>query len=370
MNFRRVIAHPFGWVMPDQNYASTENRFGFQAQEEDSELWEGVTNYKYRMHNPRVGRFFSVDPLDSKYPYYSPYAFSENRLIDGIELEGLEYTDLDGTSGTDIESSGNIYISYANTIKNVEEEQRKNAEADRKQAEYDAMTATYKLAAPLEPKCGAGPLEWVWGSPATKGTKFFSWVARASSTSKVGTVGSLMNKITSPLKSGDFWARASLGAIVNGLSQGSMHYQHALRDGHSFSESFYYAFKRIDLVDVGVYGLANGYTGASELSYGWILGISVTSASTIDGNLESGFSTAFTGKPINHLAIDFAMGLSGTVVEGICIPGLPIKRSIFVDAVAKPFVFNLPGEILSNEYKRLETQFREVRAQYKATYGE
>jgi hypothetical protein len=43
------------------------------------------------MHDPRVGRFFAVDPLAGKYPWNSTYAFSENRVIDGVELEGLEY---------------------------------------------------------------------------------------------------------------------------------------------------------------------------------------------------------------------------------------------------------------------------------------
>ena len=47
-------------------------------------------NYKYRMHDPRVGRFFAVDPLAAEYPWNSVYAFSENRVIDAIELEGLE----------------------------------------------------------------------------------------------------------------------------------------------------------------------------------------------------------------------------------------------------------------------------------------
>jgi len=47
-------------------------------------------NYKFRMHDPRIGRFFAVDPLAPKYPWNSPYAFSENRVIDAIELEGLE----------------------------------------------------------------------------------------------------------------------------------------------------------------------------------------------------------------------------------------------------------------------------------------
>ena len=32
-----------------------------------------------------------MDPLAAKYPWNSPYAFSENRVIDGVELEGLEY---------------------------------------------------------------------------------------------------------------------------------------------------------------------------------------------------------------------------------------------------------------------------------------
>ena len=42
------------------------------------------------MHDPRIGRFFAVDPLAPDYPWNSPYAFSENQVIDAIELEGLE----------------------------------------------------------------------------------------------------------------------------------------------------------------------------------------------------------------------------------------------------------------------------------------
>ncbi|HMR29270.1 MAG TPA: hypothetical protein PKE21_17465 [Flavobacteriales bacterium] len=40
----------------------------------------------------KVGRFLSLDPLAAKYPHNSPYAFSENRVIDAVELEGLEAT--------------------------------------------------------------------------------------------------------------------------------------------------------------------------------------------------------------------------------------------------------------------------------------
>jgi hypothetical protein len=67
-------------------------RYGFQNQEKDDEI-KGAgnsVNFEYRMHDPRVGRFFAVDPLAGSYSYNSPYAFSENVVIDCIELEGLE----------------------------------------------------------------------------------------------------------------------------------------------------------------------------------------------------------------------------------------------------------------------------------------
>jgi hypothetical protein len=47
-------------------------------------------NYSHRMHDPRLGRFFAVDPLAPKFPHNSPYAFSENVVISHVELEGLE----------------------------------------------------------------------------------------------------------------------------------------------------------------------------------------------------------------------------------------------------------------------------------------
>jgi hypothetical protein len=37
-----------------------------------------------------VGRFFAVDPLEFKYPSFSPYQFSANTPIMAVELEGLE----------------------------------------------------------------------------------------------------------------------------------------------------------------------------------------------------------------------------------------------------------------------------------------
>lgn len=79
-------------LIPNRHGSSNSYRYGFQGQEKDDELnGEGNSlNYTFRMHDPRVGRFLSLDPLSPSYPWNSPYAFSENRVIDGIELEGLE----------------------------------------------------------------------------------------------------------------------------------------------------------------------------------------------------------------------------------------------------------------------------------------
>jgi|GEM_PF-2231536 len=69
-------------------------RFGFNGQEKVNE-WSGIGNFVdflFRGQDTRTGRFISYDPLAQKYPWNSPYAFAENRVIDGIDLEGKEWS--------------------------------------------------------------------------------------------------------------------------------------------------------------------------------------------------------------------------------------------------------------------------------------
>jgi len=84
--------YPFGMMLPNRHSSSNDYRYGFQGQEKDDEIkGEGNSiNYKYRMHDPRVGRFFAVDPLERRYTWNSPYSFAENKLGLGVELEGRE----------------------------------------------------------------------------------------------------------------------------------------------------------------------------------------------------------------------------------------------------------------------------------------
>jgi RHS repeat-associated protein len=80
-------------LLPNRNGSSVGYRYGFQGQEKDDEVKgeNSSVNFSYRMHDPRINRFLTTDPLESTYPWNSPYAFSENRLIDGVDLEGLEF---------------------------------------------------------------------------------------------------------------------------------------------------------------------------------------------------------------------------------------------------------------------------------------
>ncbi|QHS58053.1 deaminase domain-containing protein [Chitinophaga agri] len=70
-----------------------EYRYGFNGKENDNEV-KGEGNqqdYGFRIYDPRIGKFLSVDPLTPKYPGLTPYQFASNRVIDGVDLDGLEY---------------------------------------------------------------------------------------------------------------------------------------------------------------------------------------------------------------------------------------------------------------------------------------
>ncbi len=87
------LAFTFG--SDDKPYLKADvvtNRYGLNGKENDNEI-KGEGNqqdYGFRIYDPRVGRFLSVDPLKKKYPYYSTYQFTGNNPIRYIDLDGLE----------------------------------------------------------------------------------------------------------------------------------------------------------------------------------------------------------------------------------------------------------------------------------------
>ena len=86
--------YPFGLLHKGYNSqinGVVNNYKQYQDQEFTEDLGLNVHEWKYRFSDPAIGRFWSIDPLADDYRYQSPYNFSENRVIEGVELEGLEY---------------------------------------------------------------------------------------------------------------------------------------------------------------------------------------------------------------------------------------------------------------------------------------
>ncbi len=75
------------------NNASGSYRFGFNGQEKNNEVSVegGEYDFRYRIHDARLGRFLSVDILKTQYAWNSTYAFCENRVVDGVDFEGKEW---------------------------------------------------------------------------------------------------------------------------------------------------------------------------------------------------------------------------------------------------------------------------------------
>src|SRR5450432_1383906 len=67
-------------------------RYGFNGKENDADVkGDGdQIDYGMRVYDPRLGRFLSLDPLQVKYPWYTPYQFAGNKPIVAIDKDGLE----------------------------------------------------------------------------------------------------------------------------------------------------------------------------------------------------------------------------------------------------------------------------------------
>ncbi len=78
-------------------------RYGFNGKEKDpSGQWSNQTHYDYgfRIYNPTIGKFLSVDPLTKSYPELTPYQFASNTPIQAIDLDGLEAVTYPGVGTT------------------------------------------------------------------------------------------------------------------------------------------------------------------------------------------------------------------------------------------------------------------------------
>ncbi|MBL7812944.1 MAG: hypothetical protein JNL57_12020, partial [Bacteroidetes bacterium] len=107
----------FGSTVKERTISYTQKyRFGFNNQEQESELGD-YYSFEYRVHDTRLSRFLSVDPLAPQYPWNSTYAFAENRVIDGIDLEGREWQPVNdkGEACAQSEATDYLYVGFTYT---------------------------------------------------------------------------------------------------------------------------------------------------------------------------------------------------------------------------------------------------------------
>ena len=89
---------PFGVQLDQRTFAldttdTTGYRYGFNGMELDNEVKNGNGNhldFGARCYDSRLGRFLSIDPLDSKHANDSPYMFAGNSPIIMIDANGEE----------------------------------------------------------------------------------------------------------------------------------------------------------------------------------------------------------------------------------------------------------------------------------------
>ncbi|MFY0673577.1 MAG: hypothetical protein JXQ87_09235 [Bacteroidia bacterium] len=73
-------------------YLRNGYRYGFNGKEQDPE-WNGSGNmydYGFRIYDPRIAKFLSIDPLTSSFPYLTPYQYASNCPVSCIDIDGLE----------------------------------------------------------------------------------------------------------------------------------------------------------------------------------------------------------------------------------------------------------------------------------------
>lgn len=82
--------YAFGAEMNGRTFTTTAYRYGFNGKENDDEL-KGTGNsldFGARIYDSRLGRWLSLDPLQSKYPSLSPFNFVLNNPLLNIDPDG------------------------------------------------------------------------------------------------------------------------------------------------------------------------------------------------------------------------------------------------------------------------------------------
>jgi RHS repeat-associated protein len=147
--------YSFGSPQPGRTFKTEDYRYGYNGKEKDAEVKGDGNEYDYgfRIYDPRLGRFLSVDPLTKDYPFYTPYQFAGNKPIWATDMDGKEevfyYDKLTGWTASKFlhgpftgDALNELGYYTAQQVHKIKEQARKDQEAaDRRTAREEAIEA-------------------------------------------------------------------------------------------------------------------------------------------------------------------------------------------------------------------------------------
>ncbi len=67
-----------------------KNNYKYNGKELNTDLGLNWYNYGFRMYDPALGRFPSIDPIAEEFAFVSGFNYAENAPISNIDLHGLQ----------------------------------------------------------------------------------------------------------------------------------------------------------------------------------------------------------------------------------------------------------------------------------------
>lgn len=125
--------YPFGMILPERTFNDSSLRYGFSGKEKLSEIKRKDNTYDFgaRLYDPRLGRWLSIDPLQSKYASYSTYNFALNSPIMFSDPDGNVVVDSKGNPiGIDMHQEANkwsVKFKFGNNTSKREQQQIRNS---------------------------------------------------------------------------------------------------------------------------------------------------------------------------------------------------------------------------------------------------
>jgi len=174
--------YAFGMLQPNRYEGTDESRHLFNGMEVDAEVSGDGNSYttEFRQYDPRLGRWKSRDPLESHFPWQSPYVAFDNNPIYYKDPKGLaaEGGEEDPPAGEDENKKGD-YMKDKNgdfiLDKNGNKQQFTYEQTDIKSPKHQVTITVTREVETVEEDASVWYLPWTWGDINLKGNAKWSF---------------------------------------------------------------------------------------------------------------------------------------------------------------------------------------------------